>query len=42
MERYWSAFVVYCVTRLGMGEVEEEKEGGRITLCHILRAAKLK
>ncbi|XP_008797098.2 retinoblastoma-related protein-like isoform X2 [Phoenix dactylifera] len=41
MERYWSAFVLYCVTRLGKGEVKEEKEGGRITLCKILRAAKL-
>ncbi|XP_029122241.1 retinoblastoma-related protein isoform X2 [Elaeis guineensis] len=41
MERYWSAFVLYCVTRLGMGEVKEEKEGGTITLCQILSAAKL-
>ncbi|KAG8048109.1 hypothetical protein GUJ93_ZPchr0008g13043 [Zizania palustris] len=39
IERFWSAFVLYCVSRLGKGG--RGKEDGGITLCQILRAFKL-
>ncbi|KAJ6799943.1 retinoblastoma-related protein isoform X1 [Iris pallida] len=43
VERFWSAFVVYCVTRLSRGKEKEKKEeeSGGVTLCQILRAFKL-
>ncbi|PKA54811.1 Retinoblastoma-related protein [Apostasia shenzhenica] len=38
-ERYWSAFVLYCVVRLGHGKREKVEDG--VSLCQILRACKL-
>ncbi|KAJ6850470.1 retinoblastoma-related protein isoform X1 [Iris pallida] len=40
VERFWSAFVLYCVTRLSRGKEKKEKEeeSGGVTLCQILRA----
>uniref|UniRef100_A0A0D9XA92 Retinoblastoma-related protein 1 n=1 Tax=Leersia perrieri TaxID=77586 RepID=A0A0D9XA92_9ORYZ len=39
IERFWSAFVLYCVSRLG--KAGRGKEDGGITLCQILRAFRL-
>ncbi|KAF0900005.1 hypothetical protein E2562_026247 [Oryza meyeriana var. granulata] len=39
IERFWSAFVLYCVSRLG--KTGRGKEDGGITLCQILRAFRL-
>ncbi|KAJ6846103.1 retinoblastoma-related protein-like isoform X2 [Iris pallida] len=41
IERIWSAFVIYCVTKLRR-EKSDLEEGGRIKLFQILTAAKLK
>ncbi|KAG9136784.1 hypothetical protein Leryth_004547 [Lithospermum erythrorhizon] len=43
-ERYWFAFVLYAVRRLGVRESERSSQlidGNRFTLCQILRHAKL-
>ncbi|WOL12603.1 retinoblastoma-related protein-like [Canna indica] len=42
IEKCWSAFVLYCVTRLSKGEAKEGQKAGRITLCQILRACSMK
>ncbi|KAF0900165.1 hypothetical protein E2562_027534 [Oryza meyeriana var. granulata] len=39
IERFWPAFVLYCVSRLG--KTGRGKEDGGITLCQILRAFRL-
>ncbi|BAT06468.1 retinoblastoma-related protein 1 [Oryza sativa Japonica Group] len=39
IERFWSAFVLYCVSRLG--KAGKGKEDGGISLCQILRAFSL-
>ncbi|KAM0947141.1 putative transcription repressor RB family [Dioscorea sansibarensis] len=39
IERLWSAFVLYCVTRLSKGRKQEDEKG--VTLCQILRASKV-
>ncbi|KAL6661040.1 hypothetical protein ACP70R_000424 [Stipagrostis hirtigluma subsp. patula] len=39
IERFWSACVLYCVSRLS--KAGKSKEDGSITLCQILRASKL-
>nr|XP_010908926.1 retinoblastoma-related protein [Elaeis guineensis] len=41
IERFWSAFVLYCVTRLSKGRTKHEKEENGITLCRILRVLKM-
>ncbi|KAG1330964.1 Retinoblastoma-related protein [Cocos nucifera] len=41
IERFWSAFVLYCVTRLSKGRTKQEKEENGITLCRILRVLKM-
>lgn len=44
-ERYWFAFILYSVKRLTQKNEEsgkEETENTGLTLCRILRAAKLK
>ncbi|XP_072973608.1 retinoblastoma-related protein isoform X1 [Typha angustifolia] len=40
-ERIWSAFILYCVSRLSKGRAKQEKEESGITLCQILRAFRL-
>ncbi|KAJ1269396.1 hypothetical protein BS78_07G208400 [Paspalum vaginatum] len=39
MERFWSACVLYCVSRLS--KAGKSKEDGVVSLCQILRASKL-
>ncbi|CAN4120683.1 unnamed protein product [Withania somnifera] len=41
VERYWFAFVLFSVKRLGKVEVEAGNEGNGFDLCQILRGAKL-
>ncbi|KAI0511454.1 hypothetical protein KFK09_012084 [Dendrobium nobile] len=41
VERYWSAFVLYCVTRLGQSKGRKESGQHGVSLCQILRASKL-
>ncbi|XP_020261207.1 retinoblastoma-related protein isoform X2 [Asparagus officinalis] len=41
VERFWGAFVVYCVTRLTRGRATKENEENGVPLCQILRAFKL-
>ncbi|WOL03887.1 retinoblastoma-related protein [Canna indica] len=41
IERFWSAFILYCVTKLGKGRFKQEKEGNGVSLCQILRMFKL-
>ncbi|KAG0500259.1 hypothetical protein HPP92_000331 [Vanilla planifolia] len=44
VERYWSAFVLYCVVRLGHGKERRERReshGNGVSLCQILKASKL-
>ncbi|PWZ27152.1 Retinoblastoma-related protein 3 [Zea mays] len=40
VERFWSACVMYCVSRLS--KARRSKESGSVSLCQILRASKLK
>ncbi|XP_035822617.1 retinoblastoma-related protein 3 isoform X3 [Zea mays] len=39
VERFWSACVMYCVSRLS--KARRSKESGSVSLCQILRASKL-
>lgn len=42
IERLWSAFILYCVTKLSKARSKQEKEENSVSLCQILRAFKLK
>ncbi|XP_020581305.1 retinoblastoma-related protein-like isoform X2 [Phalaenopsis equestris] len=41
VERFWSAFLLYCVVRLCTGKETHESSDGRVKLSQILEAAKL-
>ncbi|XP_042436640.1 retinoblastoma-related protein-like isoform X3 [Zingiber officinale] len=41
IERFWSAFVLYSVTKLSKGRFKQDKDANCITLCQILRIFKL-
>ncbi|THU68115.1 hypothetical protein C4D60_Mb08t00490 [Musa balbisiana] len=41
IERLWSAFILYCVTKLSKARSKPEKEENSVSLCQILRAFKL-
>ncbi|XP_020587737.1 retinoblastoma-related protein isoform X2 [Phalaenopsis equestris] len=41
VERYWSAFVLYCIIRLGQSKGRRESGRHGVSLCQILRASKL-
>ncbi|KAJ8466552.1 hypothetical protein OPV22_029104 [Ensete ventricosum] len=41
IERLWSAFILYCVTKLSKARSKQEKEENSVSLCQILRAFKL-
>nr|CAD1839013.1 unnamed protein product [Ananas comosus var. bracteatus] len=42
IERFWSASVLYCVSRLNKGRAKQDNQDRSITLCQILRVFKLK
>lgn len=42
VERFWSAFLLYCVIRLCTGREKRDSDDGRLKLSQILEAAKLK